>query len=250
LCSVKQSSAADKPLNAVFASRTWELTMENVDTIRAHDREAAQYDQQVHEYNCYAHDALFGMSFEYVNPDDCLLDIGIGTGLASQTFAKAGLDVYGCDGSAEMLKVCESKAFAKELKIFDLQNLPLPYSDSFFDHVICCGVFHFFGALEKILKEVLRIIKPGGIFAFTVAAPTSDEEAANGANRQGYLKTPTPWAVPIFKHSGGYVADLLQSDGFDVLKTQKLLIRGGPEEDSQDMLFRVYVAREANAEHS
>lgn len=224
--------------------------MENVDTISAHDREAAQYDQQVREYESYAHDALFGMSFEYANPHDRLLDIGIGTGLASRAFAKAGLQVYGCDGSAEMLKVCESKAFAKELKIFDLRNLPLPYSDSFFDHVICCGVLHFFGDLEAMSKEVLRIIKPGGIFAFTVAAQTSDEEAASGDNRQGYLKTPTPWGVPIFKHSGGYVADLLQANGFDVLKTQKLLMRGGPEEDSPDMLFRVYVAREANAVHA
>jgi predicted TPR repeat methyltransferase len=224
--------------------------MENVDTINAHDREAAQYDQQVHEYESYTHDALFGMSFEYVNPHDRLLDIGIGTGLASQAFAKVGLEVCGCDGSAEMLKVCESKAFAKELKIFDLRNLPLPYSDGFFDHVICCGVLHFFGDLETISKEVLRIIKPGGIFAFTVAAQTFEEEAASGDDRQGYLKAPTPWGVPIFKHSGGYVAGLLQANGFDILKTQKLLIRGGPEADSPDMLFRVYVAREANAVHA
>lgn len=221
--------------------------MENVDTISAHDQEAAQYDKQVREYNSYIHDALFGMSFEYVNPHDCLLDIGIGTGLASHAFAKVGLEVYGFDGSTEMLKVCESKAFAKELKVFDLQNIPLPYSDSFFDHVICCGVFHFFDDLETILKEVLRIIKPGGIFAFTVAAQTSDEEAATDDNPQGYLETPTPWDVPIFKHSGGYVTNLLQANGFDILKTQKLLIRGGPEEDSEDMLFRVYVAREASA---
>ncbi|MCK4467916.1 MAG: hypothetical protein KAU60_06145, partial [Desulfobacterales bacterium] len=65
-------------------------------------------------------------------------------------------------------------------------------------------------------------------------------------NPQGYLETPTPWGVPIFKHSGGYVTNLLQAHGFDMLKIQKLLIRGGPE-NSEDMLFRVYVAREASA---
>jgi predicted TPR repeat methyltransferase len=221
--------------------------MKNVDKISVHDREVAQYDRQVREYNSYGHDALFGMSFEYVNPCDCLLDIGIGTGLASQSFAKVGLKVYGCDGSTEMLKVCESKAFAKELKVFDLQNIPLPYADSFFDHVICCGVLHFFDDLETILKEVLRIIKPGGIFAFTVAAQTSDEEAATDNNLQGHFETPTPWGVSIFKHSSGYVTNLLKANGFDILKTQKLLIRGGPEDDSEDMLFRVYVAREASA---
>lgn len=163
-----------RPLKITLAVSTRDKAMKNMDTISVHDQEADQYDQQVREYNSYGHDALFGMSFEYVNPRDCLLDIGIGTGLASQSFAKVGLEVYGCDGSTEMLKVCESKTFAKDLKVFNLQNIPLPYSDSFFDHVICCGVLHFFDELETILKEVLRIIKPGGIFAFTVAAQTSD----------------------------------------------------------------------------
>ena len=220
--------------------------MENTDPINAHDQEAENYDKQVREYQSYTHDALFGMSFEYVKTEDCMLDLGIGTGLASQGFAKAGLEIYGCDGSSEMLKVCESKAFAKELKIFDLRNLPLPYPDNFFDHVICCGVFHFFGDLENLWKEVLRVIKTGGIFAFTVAAPAPDEEAATTDPRQGYFKKPTPWGVPIFQHSVGYVAHLLRFNGFNILKIQKLLIRGGPEEDSADMSFRIYVTRAAN----
>ena len=59
------------------------------------------------------------------------------------------------------------------LKVVDLQTTPLPYADNVFDHVICCGVFHFFDALETILQEVLLVIKPGGSFAFTVAAQTS-----------------------------------------------------------------------------
>jgi len=216
--------------------------MKNPDTISVHDQSAAQYDKQVHEYNSYGHDALFGMSFEYVNPRDCLLDLGIGTGLASRSFAKLGLNVYGCDGSAEMLKVCESKAFATELKVFDLHDIPLPYSDSFFDHAICCGVLHFFDDLEIILKEVLRIIKPGGIFAFTIAAQTSVEEAATRDNPQGYFETPTPWGVPIFKHSNRYIFNLLQANGVDILKTQKFLIRGGPDDDSEDMLFSAFVS--------
>ena len=108
--------------------------MKNGDTIGVHNQEAARYDQQVRDYDSYGHDVLFGMSFEYVKPGDCLLDIGIGTGLASQSFAKMGIDVYGCDASIEMLKICGSKGFTKELKIFDLKNMPLPYSGSFFNH--------------------------------------------------------------------------------------------------------------------
>lgn len=64
------------------------------------------------------------------------------------------------------------------LKCFDLRHSPLPYSDHSFDHVISCGVFHFFGELAVIAKEISRIIKPGGIFAFTIAAQTAEEEQA------------------------------------------------------------------------
>jgi ubiquinone/menaquinone biosynthesis C-methylase UbiE len=145
-----------------------------------------------------------------------------------------------------MLKVCESKAFAKELKVFDLQNIPLPYSDNFFDYVVCCGVLHFFDDLGKILEDVSRIIKPEGIFGFTVAALTSHEKARTDEHLKGFLKTKTPWGVPIFKHSDRYVTTMLPTYGFDKLKTQKILMRGGPEVDSDDMPFRVYVAREAS----
>lgn len=217
--------------------------MKNADTIRVHDQEAAQYDKQVHECNSYSHDVLFGMSFEYVNPRDCLLDLGIGTGLASRSFAQLGLTVYGCDGSVEMLKVCESKAFAKELKVIDLKDLPLPYSDHFFDHVICCGVLHFFDDLEAILEEVLRIIKPGGIFAFTVATQTSKEKAAHNNIPQDYFETPTPWGVPIFKHSSHYISKIMHANGIEIQKTQRLVMRGWSEDKSEDILFNALVAR-------
>ncbi|MCP3874616.1 MAG: class I SAM-dependent methyltransferase [Desulfobacteraceae bacterium] len=216
------------------------------DTISVHDQGAAQYDKQTHDYNSYGHDVLFGMSFEYVKPRDCLLDLGIGTGLASRLFAKLRLNIYGCDGSIKMLKMCESKAFATELKIFDLHDTPLPYSDSFFDHAICCGVLHFFDDLEIILKEVFRIIKPGGIFAFTIAAQTSAEAAATRNDSKGYFETPTPWGVSIFKHSSRYISNLLQDNGVDILKTQKFLIRGGPEDDSEDMLFSAFISCNKN----
>lgn len=221
--------------------------MKNADTISVHDQEAAQYDKQVHECNSYSHDVLFGMSFGYVNPRDCLLDLGIGTGLASISFAQLGLTVYGCDGSAEMLKVCESKAFAKELKIIDLKDIPLPYSDHFFDHVICCGVLHFFDDLDALMKEFLRLVKSGGLFAFTVAAQTSAEKAANVNNPQDYFETSTPWGISIFKHSSEYISKLFHANGVDILKTQQLVMRGWPKDKGEDILFNALVARSKRA---
>ncbi|GEM_PF-3964174 len=75
-----------------------------------------------------------------------------------------------------MLEICRSKDFAQDLREFDLRGMPLPYSDGFFDDMICCGVFHLIGDPEPIFKEVFRVIKPGGIFAFTILAETPEKE--------------------------------------------------------------------------
>ncbi len=213
-----------------------------MDSISAHDEEASRYDQQVRDYRSHSHVVLFGMAFEYVKPHETLLDIGIGTGLASWPFARAGLTIFGLDGSSEMLKVCESKAFVKELKRFDLLITPLPYSEHSFDHVICCGVFHFFGELGPIVKEISRVIKPGGIFAFTIAGQTPEDNKASGDDSKSYLEKPTPWDVSIYAHSDGCIDKLLQDYSFEKLKDQKILMWSG-KEDVRDLLFEVLVAR-------
>ena len=88
--------------------------MDNSDRIKIHDEYASSYDSQVKEYNSYGNEVLFGMCYEYVKAGDTLLDIGIGTGLSSINFARAGLDVYGMDASTGMLEECRKKAEAAQ----------------------------------------------------------------------------------------------------------------------------------------
>ena len=121
--------------------------MDETNHPKVHDEYASIYDSKVREYDSHTHEVLFGMCYEYIKPGDSLLDLGIGTGLSSVLFAKAGLDVTGLDESQEMLKECKKKGFAKEIKQYNVQDVPLPYSDNAFSHVICCGVFHFFAYL-------------------------------------------------------------------------------------------------------
>jgi len=185
---------------------------------------------------------LFGLSFEYVSPHDCLLDLGIGTGLCSIPFVKAGLDVFGIDGSVEMLKICKLKSFTKDLKQFDLRNTPLPYSDGFFNHVISCGIFQFFGNLEPMVKEISRVIKPGGIFAFTILAQNPEiEKNVVSHNPLGYSEIQSDWDVMVFMHSNRYIEKLLQGCGFEKLKELKFLVWSGHE--GIDDLCCAYVAQ-------
>jgi predicted TPR repeat methyltransferase len=194
-----------------------------VNSITVHDQSAPQYDKQTREYECYASDILFGLCLEYVRSGDHLLDIGIGTGLSAQPFARVGLKVSGVDGSAEMLKVCRAKGFARSLKTHDLRNLPLPYNDQSFHQVIACGVFHFFGDLAPAIGEAARLLRARGILGFTVVTPPEGLVTRDGETMD-YVKIDTAWGVPVFAHRDAYVSGLLSSRGFQVLKQQRFFI--------------------------
>jgi len=194
---------------------------------------SSQYDEQVKEYDSYAHDVIFGMSYEYLKPNEKLLDLGIGTGLASINFSKVGLKIYGLDISEDMLNVCRTKSFAVELKLHNLLKNKIPYSNNYFNHVICSGVFHFMVDLENIFSEVARLIIDGGIFAFTFSPNKTEEK---------YIKQMTSWKVPIFKHSPKYIKQLLDSNNMKILKKQRILMKDADKVNC-NMLFSVMIAK-------
>ena len=211
----------------------FELKFFERSTVTEYKEFASNYDKQVREYDSYGHDALFGMSFEFIEKDEKLLDIGIGTGLASVKHSRLGLEVYGLDSSPQMLDACRSKSFARALNLYDMFSEKIPYEDSFFNHVVSCGVLHFMGDLEPLFQEVKRVIKPGGTFAFTIAPQNSDTL---------FVRENTAWGVPIFKHSMNFVVNMLEKNGFSVLKEQRLLIKGA-DKVNYDMLFSAMVTR-------
>ena len=194
---------------------------------------ASQYDNEVKAYSSYGHEVIFGMSFEFVNAEEKMLDIGIGTGLASIHFSKIGLKVYGLDDSREMLTACQSKSFTEALKRCDITRETIPYKNHYFDHVVCCGVLHFVSDLTALFSEVKRVMKGGGIFAFTIAP---QETLAD------YIAEPTAWGVSIFKHAPRYIMELLETNGMELLKEQRLLIKGA-DKVNFDMLFSVFIGR-------
>ena len=83
--------------------------------LKAADEIAKEYDNYVSERGWIGPLVVFNLLKLYISPGMQLLDIGIGTGLCSNLFFKAGVKIYGLDGSAEMLKVCALKNMTEEL---------------------------------------------------------------------------------------------------------------------------------------
>ncbi|MCW4019359.1 MAG: class I SAM-dependent methyltransferase [Candidatus Bathyarchaeota archaeon] len=189
----------------------------NSKVIEAHEYSASQYDKICFQIESHTHEVLFGLVFEYINPNEELLDIGIGTGLSSTLFHKAGLQIYGLDKSEKMLAVCKEKGFAKELKTYDLSRGGWPFEAHKFHHAIACGVFHFFRSLEVFFQEAHRLLKDQGTFSFTLI---------DGQGRSSYVDS----GIRICCHDENKMLQLAQDTGFVLLKKLPFSSFGHPEQ--------------------
>jgi demethylmenaquinone methyltransferase/2-methoxy-6-polyprenyl-1,4-benzoquinol methylase len=102
------------------------------------------------------------------NPEN-ILDIATGTGdLAISLTASAAKEIIGLDISEGMLEVGRKKIAKKQLDgiismvVGDSEDLP--FQNNTFDAITVAFGIRNFENLEKGLSEILRVLKPGGIF--------------------------------------------------------------------------------------
>lgn len=84
-------------------------------------------------------------------------DIGSGTGIAAELFARHGYEVVGVEPNAEM------RARAR-VPLVDGAGEATGLRDAAFDAVVCAQAFHWMDP-ERAKREFLRIRKPGGVIA-------------------------------------------------------------------------------------
>jgi len=205
---------------------------------------AKEYDVLSKKHKWYSPEVLFGLLFEFVKKNQSLLDLGIGTGQSAIPFKKIGMEIYGLDSSNEMLKECKQKGIAKEIKIFDLNQIPFPYENNFFNHIISNGVFYFFKDLEPFFKEAKRILKCGGTFSFTVEDLKKgyEVEYVNKDNDQISKRLLEKAGVKVYRHAWNYIENLINKYGFEMLKELEYLAYNSPTEN-KDIYFKVYVLK-------
>jgi phosphatidylethanolamine/phosphatidyl-N-methylethanolamine N-methyltransferase len=99
-----------------------------------------------------------------------VLEVGVGTGLALPLYAP-GLEVTGIDFSEDMLAKAREKVTERGLthvaglRQMDARQLDFP--DASFDGVAAMHILSVVPEPERVMAEIARVLKPGGIVVIT-----------------------------------------------------------------------------------
>ena len=128
---------------------------------------------------CHAPLTNWGLNLIDIQDDWTMLDIGCGGGATLKRLLKRsrGAQVYGIDISQESVaKARKVNAKLLDQQVFVSQGSAenLPYEDGKFDLVTAVETVYFWPNLPECMKEVGRVLKPGGKFAIMVEVVEGD----------------------------------------------------------------------------
>ena len=97
-----------------------------------------------------------------------LLDVGCGGGLLAEEFARMGFEVTGIDPAPETIETARTHASASGLSIeYEIgSGEALPYPEGAFDLVTCCDVLEHVENVDRVIAEIARVLRPGGLFFY------------------------------------------------------------------------------------
>jgi len=123
------------------------------------------------------------MLSKHLGPGMSVLELGCGTGYFTRELARSRADIVAIDVSPELLEIAKINTSAPNVR-YEIQNAyELNYADVVFDSVVGSSVLHHL-EIERALREIYRVLKPGGTISFT---------EPNMLNPQIAIQKNVPW---------------------------------------------------------
>ena len=138
------------------------------------DSFAAQFDRHLVDTLDYRIPDLLGSAVRALSPPEQMdiLDLGCGTGLCGERLHDLARRLVGVDLAPKMLELARGRGRYQELANAEIgQYLPTQARASY-DLVVAADVLIYIGDLGQLFGEVARVLRPAGLFAFSVEQPS------------------------------------------------------------------------------
>lgn len=179
-----------------------------------------------------------------------ILDLGCGTGEIAAAIARRGYGVTACDIAEDMLQVARRRWARMPVGWLSLRQdwTALPFEDSSFDGIVASSVFEYLADLDGVVRELARVLRPGGILVFSVPNPCNRIRKVERLFRSRFiLRAVRPWAGRI-RGAKPYLAYLqLSRNRFGALQWESILNAAGFEAVDESQLSEASWQRQASA---
>ena len=95
-----------------------------------------------------------------IPPSSKILDAGCGPGVMAGKLMERGYAVWGIDFAEPMIRQARQLCGSNLFGVGDVEHIPFP--DNTFDVVVSLGVIEYLESDEQALREMRRVLRPGG----------------------------------------------------------------------------------------
>jgi ubiquinone/menaquinone biosynthesis C-methylase UbiE len=144
----------------------------------------------------------WGLSHLTIPRNGAILDVGCGGGrtIAKLAALSGSGKVFGLDHSADSVRLAAKTNAemirAGRVEIREGSVSKLPYQDGMFDLVTAVETIYFWPDLAADVREILRVVKPGGVFAITCevykGAPSAMSKMVEKHAAKTGMRVPAP----------------------------------------------------------
>jgi ubiquinone/menaquinone biosynthesis C-methylase UbiE len=152
-----------------------------------------------------------------------MLEIGIGSGLNMPFYPDAVREVVGLDISAQLLAISRTAARRRgSIELIEASAEAIPLDDRSVDTVLTTWTLCSIGDAAQALREMRRVLKPGGALLFAEHGRAADRNVRRWQDR----------LTPVWKRLGGgchlnrSIGDLIASSGFGIERLENSYMRG------------------------
>lgn len=193
-------------------------------------RPVSQYDSFAHEFLSHAIDAPYNAHYDRPAMLELVgdvlrkrvLDAGCGPGLYAERLVDKGATVLGIDNSPAMVAL--ARAPVPESATFRVHDLDRPLDwlpSSSFDIALSALVLHHLSDPTILMRELYRVLRPGGAAVLSNQHPTSDWTRLGGSYFAVEDLTETwsrGWVVRVRRAPLQYWCDAFTDAGFLIQK--------------------------------